>query len=174
MLMSKPNSHQHQKPNHQTLLQILAHIPAIFGLSEFFRLTLQNEHSSALISLIIGCLGSLIFHLYLEVKVGIPNLLTAFYNNFSIKSIPKNQNPYILPFHFLIMKFKIRLEKDEDGMIVATVPSLPGCISQGKTEKSALKNIKEAIKLHLNCLAEDGIPITQNGIYKEAIVEVSA
>lgn len=72
------------------------------------------------------------------------------------------------------MKFKIRLEKDEDGMIVATVPSLPGCISQGKTEKSALKNIKEAIKLHLSCLAEDGIPITKNGIFKEAIVEVSA
>lgn len=40
------------------------------------------------------------------------------------------------------MKFKVRLEKDEDGWYIATVPALPGCISQGKTEKEALKNIK--------------------------------
>jgi predicted RNase H-like HicB family nuclease len=58
-----------------------------------------------------------------------------------------------------MLNFKIVLENDEDGWIVATCPSLPGCISQGKTEKQALKNIKEAIELHLQALAEDGIPI---------------
>ena len=45
------------------------------------------------------------------------------------------------------------LEKDEDGAITATVPSLPGCISQGKSEKEALTNIREAIDLHVSSLA---------------------
>lgn len=57
------------------------------------------------------------------------------------------------------MDFKVLIKKDEDGYYVATVPSLPGCISQGKTEKQALKNIKEAIALHRNTLAENGIPL---------------
>ena len=47
------------------------------------------------------------------------------------------------------MKLKIVLEKGEDGYIVAHVPSLPGCVSQGKTQAKALKNIKEAIELYL-------------------------
>lgn len=47
------------------------------------------------------------------------------------------------------MNIKVRLERDEDGICVATCPSLPGCISQGKTENEALKNIKEAIRLHI-------------------------
>ena len=32
------------------------------------------------------------------------------------------------------MNIKVRLERDEDGVYVVTCPSLPGCISQGKTE----------------------------------------
>ena len=59
------------------------------------------------------------------------------------------------------MNWKIVLEKDEDGHYTVTVPSLLGCISQGKTKKEALKNIKEAIELHLESLAEDGIPIKE-------------
>ena len=47
------------------------------------------------------------------------------------------------------MNFKVMIEKDEDGFYIATVPALPGCISQGKSEKEALKNIKEAISLHI-------------------------
>ena len=47
------------------------------------------------------------------------------------------------------MRLKIILEKDEDGYIVVSAPSLPGCHSQGKTEKQAIKNIKEAIRLYL-------------------------
>ncbi|VVC00372.1 HicB_like antitoxin of bacterial toxin-antitoxin system [uncultured archaeon] len=46
------------------------------------------------------------------------------------------------------MKWKIALEIDEDGWYTATVPSLPGCISQGKTRNEALKNVREAIELH--------------------------
>mgnify|MGYP001601985505 CR=1 FL=1 len=57
------------------------------------------------------------------------------------------------------MKFKVLLEKGEDGWIVATVPSLPGCISQGKSEEEALANIREAIDLHVSSLAEEGLPL---------------
>ncbi len=60
------------------------------------------------------------------------------------------------------MMWKIILEKDENGYYVVTVPSLPGCISQGKTKAVALKNIKEAIELHLESLAKDGIPLKES------------
>ena len=43
------------------------------------------------------------------------------------------------------MKFRVLLQKDEDGVMVAEVPALPGCISQGATRDEALKNIREAI-----------------------------
>ena len=57
------------------------------------------------------------------------------------------------------MDWKIVLEKNSDGSFTVTVPSLPECISQGETKKEALKNIKEAIELHVSCLAEDGLPL---------------
>ncbi len=71
------------------------------------------------------------------------------------------------------MKFKVRLQRDEDGWYVATVPALPGCISQGKTEAEAKKNIKEAIKLHLSSLAEEGVPIRPELRAKEVTVTVT-
>jgi len=70
------------------------------------------------------------------------------------------------------MKFKIKIEEDEDGWYVATVPALPGCISQGKTEGEAKKNIAEAIELHLSVLAEDGVPIEYREGVKETFVAV--
>lgn len=72
-----------------------------------------------------------------------------------------------------VMDIKVLLEKDEDGWFVATVPSLPGCVSQGKTEKRALKNIQEAIRLHIDSLAEDRLPLRANSNVKERVVSVS-
>ncbi|MFZ0663436.1 MAG: type II toxin-antitoxin system HicB family antitoxin [Acidobacteriaceae bacterium] len=43
------------------------------------------------------------------------------------------------------MMFHVILEKAEDGWIVAECPALPGCVSQGRDEKEALENIREAI-----------------------------
>lgn len=43
------------------------------------------------------------------------------------------------------MKLHIIIDKDESGYYVAEVPALPGCLSQGKTEKEAEANIKEAV-----------------------------
>lgn len=42
------------------------------------------------------------------------------------------------------MKFRAIIEQDEDGMFVAQVPELPGCISQGKTRAEAMTNLKDA------------------------------
>ncbi len=47
----------------------------------------------------------------------------------------------------------------EDGYWVAECPSLPGCISQGKTKEQALINIKEAIRGYITTLEEDKLPI---------------
>ncbi|MHB0971394.1 MAG: type II toxin-antitoxin system HicB family antitoxin [Thermoanaerobaculia bacterium] len=43
------------------------------------------------------------------------------------------------------MIFHVKIEKAEDGWLVAECPALPGCISQGRDEKEALENIREAI-----------------------------
>jgi predicted RNase H-like HicB family nuclease len=43
------------------------------------------------------------------------------------------------------MIFHVLLEQAEDGWFVAECPALPGCVSQGRDEKEALENIKEAI-----------------------------
>ena len=44
------------------------------------------------------------------------------------------------------MKYRVLIEQDEDNMFIAECPSLPGCVSQGKTRKDALKNIEDAIR----------------------------
>lgn len=52
------------------------------------------------------------------------------------------------------MKFPVILQPGEDGFYLAECPALPGCMTQGRTEKEALKNIKEAIALWLEVEAE--------------------
>ena len=47
----------------------------------------------------------------------------------------------------------------EDGYWVAECPSLPGCISQGKTRQEAIANIKEAIEAYIASLEEDGLSV---------------
>jgi predicted RNase H-like HicB family nuclease len=53
------------------------------------------------------------------------------------------------------MRLKISLEASEEGGFTVTVPSLPGCISEGDSHEEALKNIREAIELYLEPLNED-------------------
>ena len=55
------------------------------------------------------------------------------------------------------MQLKVVITKGEEGWYVVTVPSLPGCISQGKTIKEAKQNIREAIALYLE-LKVDSVP----------------
>ena len=58
------------------------------------------------------------------------------------------------------MKFIVTLLQDEDGIFIAECPSIPGCVSQGKTESEAESNIREAIKECLEVRAEKGMPLT--------------
>ena len=57
------------------------------------------------------------------------------------------------------MKFLVTLEKDEDGYYVTECPSLPGCVSQGKTPDEALANIREAIEGILDLRRRKGLPV---------------
>lgn len=52
----------------------------------------------------------------------------------------------------------------EDGNWVAECPSLPGCISQGKTKDEALTNIKEAIDVYIEALVEDNLPVPKDNL----------
>lgn len=58
------------------------------------------------------------------------------------------------------MNFTITITRDEDGMYIADCPAIPGCMSQGKTEEEAQRNIHEAIKECLEVRAEKGMPFT--------------
>ncbi|PPS45128.1 type II toxin-antitoxin system HicB family antitoxin [Chroococcidiopsis sp. TS-821] len=51
---------------------------------------------------------------------------------------------------------KVLLYPGEDGYFVVEVPSLPGCITQGKTREEALTNAEEAITLYIEVLQERG------------------
>jgi predicted RNase H-like HicB family nuclease len=50
----------------------------------------------------------------------------------------------------------------EDNYWVAECPSLPGCVSQGKTKQEALQNIKDAIRGYIAALDEDGLPVPED------------
>jgi len=50
------------------------------------------------------------------------------------------------------MKYRVTVTQDEDGVFVAEVPSLPGCVSQGQTRNEAVKNIQEAIEAYIESL----------------------
>ena len=49
----------------------------------------------------------------------------------------------------------------EDGYWVAECPSLPGCVSQGRTREEAVTNIREAIEGYVLVLKEDWLPVPQ-------------
>ncbi len=51
------------------------------------------------------------------------------------------------------MQYDVFITK-EDGWYIADVPALPGCMSQGRTEKEALANIRDAIAGYLEVLKE--------------------
>jgi predicted RNase H-like HicB family nuclease len=65
------------------------------------------------------------------------------------------------------MKYKIRLEKTEEGYSVSC-PGLPGCWSQGETEEEALENIQDAIKEYLGAIDD----LVQNADVREVEVAI--
>ncbi len=57
------------------------------------------------------------------------------------------------------MRYTVVLEQEQDGGYVASVPALPGCVSQGDSRDEALANIREAIELYLDDCRAAGEPI---------------
>lgn len=58
-------------------------------------------------------------------------------------------------------RFGIVVERDEDGVYIASCPALQGCYSQGDTYEEEVKNLKDAIRLHIEARHELGesVPI---------------
>jgi predicted RNase H-like HicB family nuclease len=69
-----------------------------------------------------------------------------------------------------VLKFRVIIEPDEDGVFVAEVPALPGCLSQGRTRSEALENIRDAIVAYFESLKAHSEPIPPP--ISEEIVEV--
>ncbi len=57
------------------------------------------------------------------------------------------------------MRYTVILERDPCGTLVAHVPALRGCVSQGRNKREAIRNIKEAIALYIETLIENGRPV---------------
>ena len=69
------------------------------------------------------------------------------------------------------MTYRVIVEQDEDGIFVAEVPALPGCLSQGSTRADVLRNIQEAIEAYIESLKAHNEPIPSS--IHEEIVEVN-
>jgi len=69
-------------------------------------------------------------------------------------------------------KFRIFIEKDEDGVYIVECPALKGCYSQGDTIEEAIENIKDAIRLHIEARKEIGEEIPFEVLVEEVEISV--
>jgi predicted RNase H-like HicB family nuclease len=69
------------------------------------------------------------------------------------------------------MRYTVILEREADGGFVATVPALPGCVSQGDTRDEVVRNIREAADLYIeDCIASgDPVPTEAGREYFELV-----
>lgn len=58
-----------------------------------------------------------------------------------------------------VYNYRILLKEEPEGGFTVMVPSLDGCVTYGKTLSEAKENAKEAIKLYIESLKEDSLPI---------------
>ena len=70
------------------------------------------------------------------------------------------------------MRYTVILEQEPDGGYVASVPALPGCVSQGDNRDEALSNIREAIDLYVEDCRDAGDPIPKEA--GKEFIEVDA
>ena len=71
------------------------------------------------------------------------------------------------------MKYTVILERGVESGFVAKCPVLVGCVAQGETKQSALKNLRLAMTDYIECLIEDNIQVPQEVDKKFVNVEVS-
>ncbi|HNQ24304.1 MAG TPA: type II toxin-antitoxin system HicB family antitoxin [Phycisphaerae bacterium] len=72
------------------------------------------------------------------------------------------------------MKYTVIIRAGNESGYVATVPALPGCVSQGRTRRQTLCNAKEAIEAYIEALLEDGLGVPVQTDAELVDVEVSA
>ncbi len=70
------------------------------------------------------------------------------------------------------MRYTVLMDKNESGGYTVTVPSLPGCISQGDNWDDALKNIEEAISGYIETLKilKKPVPVEVEVTLKDPVV----
>ena len=68
------------------------------------------------------------------------------------------------------MIFHVTIEHAEDGWVVIECPALPGCVSQGRSEEEALRNIKEAITAWLWAEDQKAVSAMKRGQGMEPVV----
>ena len=59
------------------------------------------------------------------------------------------------------MRYTVVMEREPDGGFVASVPVLPGCVSQGDSREEALRNIQEAVELYVEDCRAAGDPVPE-------------
>ncbi len=59
------------------------------------------------------------------------------------------------------MGYTVILEQESDGGYVASVPALPGCVTQGDTRAEVLRNVLEAIALYIEDCLDAGDPVPE-------------
>ncbi|MDP2937135.1 MAG: type II toxin-antitoxin system HicB family antitoxin [Dehalococcoidia bacterium] len=69
-------------------------------------------------------------------------------------------------------RYNVIIEQDEDGLFVASCPTLQGCYTQGETYAEALENIKDAIRLHIDARRQLGEPVPLESVLEEVEVVV--
>ena len=72
----------------------------------------------------------------------------------------------------MMTKYLVTTEVDEDGFVVASCPSLPGCHTQGETLEEALENIKDAIEIYVDYTNEQAAKVNGSSVERR-IIEVS-
>ncbi|MEO9027218.1 MAG: type II toxin-antitoxin system HicB family antitoxin [Ktedonobacteraceae bacterium] len=67
-------------------------------------------------------------------------------------------------------RYAILLDPDpEEGGYTVTVPSLPGCVTQGDTIEEAITMAKDAIRLFIETLVENGEPVPEEREHPQVI-----
>jgi predicted RNase H-like HicB family nuclease len=72
------------------------------------------------------------------------------------------------------MTYTVLIREGNESGYVVTVPSLPGCVSQGRTRRDAIRNIKVSVAAYIEALIEDGIPVPREEANEFVQVEVTA
>lgn len=71
------------------------------------------------------------------------------------------------------LRYNIVIDKEPNTDWWATVPSLPGCTSSGETIEELRENIREAIRLYIDALVADGLPVPPSDAEMIETIEVA-